>query len=668
MHRGTKEDGTPSSVSVAIDFPFATGGPDSSYDGAVPNYLPFLKDISHIFITHKHFDHKGGIPYYAIKGLLKGKTIVCTEQVRYKIEEDFNNFQVPRHMRPEFQVLDKDKDGAIPIEDIDGNTRMWVQYSPNATLHSTFTTPYIVTGCYNDDHYNGSAIVYGDSSGQTERSRNFYKDIRGSLVDQARNLGYTVSPEKIPFKPFVFHDTTAVRYEGRAPLQSEFIENLTKLVSLFRDRGLVIAPISTNDAEYQGIIQVAHNTRRDMTAVGSSAEVAMRLMNIFGVRPETDISKIRIDPFEEWEKPESERLIPGDILEAYMGSLSYAAELCGKDKDECNLAEMKRIHKKEFAQRIKNLPSSQAEHTKNVETYMLRRLRKDGAVTFDDNVNGRLMLLAILEKRQQASVYAGRRSQVALDMRSEPKTQLIVSTGTQGTAEEKASTVQKVIDRISLLDVDERVRSTGYKIDMDKYGFIITQSAIPGNETSQEDQVKRLAENRKVPVAVAYLNGFRIHNPGKDRDFMISQMTRFGWKHKVDQDGSITVTDCPIHINGHGFKLDLLDVARGIPAELHIPHHIPDYDSHDIFMQLMDDNNLPRPKEKSDDFKLYEIDGHAANKDDKFKCIGHIDPSYILVSTLRRYGLPYGGTQVWEEATLLRREGNSRAEGLMARS
>ncbi len=107
---------------------------------------------------------------------------------------------------------------------------------------------------------------------------------------------------------------------------------------------------------------------------------------------------------------------------------------------------------------------------------------------------------------------------------------------------------------------------------------------------------------------------------------------------------------------------------RTIPAELHIPHHIPDYDSHEIFMQLMDEHNLPRPKEKSDDFKLYEINGHAVDKDDKFRCVGHIDPSYILVRTLRRFGFAYGGTHEWEEATLLRREGNNRTDALMARS
>jgi hypothetical protein len=665
-HRGTKEDGSLSTVSVAIDFPYASGGPDSAFDGAVPNYLPFLKDISHIFITHPHFDHKGGLAPYAEKGLLRDKTIVCTARVRERIKQDLNSYNVPRRMRPKFHVIEGD--GAMPIRDEEGNIRMWVQYCANATQHSALTTPYIVTGCYNDQHYNGAAIVYGDSSGLTKRAEEFYADIRGHLVKSAERAGHVISAEKLPFKPVVFHDVTSVRFDGRAPTKQIFTDRVSSLFGMFPEHGKVVVPISTNDAEYTAVFDVAHNKKMDITAVGANAEFALRLMNKHGVLPEDELSGIRIDPFEEWQKPEDDRLIPGPILEAYMSSLSYAEALCGSKKESCDIDEMKKIHKREFAKRVKDLSQEQPEHIKNTDSYMLRRLQRFGAVTFDNNNNGYLMHKAIMDRLPRASQQAGRTSATARDMRTEPSSHLIFVTGTQGTAEEMFSTIQKTIDSFSLLDTDERVRPTGYKIDPKKYIFVFTQSAIVGNDAQQEDMVRKLTTKRNVTAVVAHLNGFRVYNPGPHRERLLSEMTREGMKFRVEADGNITVSDFPIHIPGHGYLQDMLDMARRIPAELHIPHHIPDQDSHDIFIREMDKIGAARPKEKSDDFKFYEINGHGKTNDEKFRYIGSFDPSYILIRTLRRYGFAYGGEHEWQETTLKRREGNNWTDALMAHS
>src|SRR5690606_22564503 len=96
LHRGTKKDGSVSTAGVAVDFPFASGGVGSGVDGAVPDYLPFWKHIDHFFITHGHFDHDGGLPYYIRKGLMKGKTIHAEEREIYKIQNSLG--EIPRSL------------------------------------------------------------------------------------------------------------------------------------------------------------------------------------------------------------------------------------------------------------------------------------------------------------------------------------------------------------------------------------------------------------------------------------------------------------------------------------------------------------------------------------------------------------------------------------------
>ncbi len=70
---------------------------------------------------------------------------------------------------------------------------------------------------------------------------------------------------------------------------------------------------------------------------------------------------------------------------------------------------------------------------------------------------------------------------------------------------------------------------------------------------------------------------------------------------------------------------------------------------------------------KPDDFKFFSVDGNAKNESDVFKCVAQINPSYILVRRLLKYGQAHGGYVEWERATMLRREGQNREDGLSAR-
>ena len=469
LSRGLKADGSLSTVGVAIDFPFASGGADSNVDGAVPDYLQYWDDIKAFVITHDHYDHKGGFAYYAQKGLMKEKTIYATDRVKYFMEKDMDAMQVPRSMRPKIVVVKGT--GAVPMMDEDGNVRMWVQYCENAIKHSALCTPYIVTSCYNDDHYKGSVLVYGDSRGLEKKGEEFFKRGPRALVEYAAEHGRTVTAEKVNHDiTVVMHDVTAITYDGKSPEPAEVEEVQGVVFDWFKDRGIIQAPISTNNAEYTIALNQAHKTGRNITSVGGNSEMRMASMNLFGVLPDLDLRTVRIDPLDERKKTIKDRIIPQEILDDYFELLTETrSESPEGETEEAYEKRLAAVHQKNIRDYVEQLAPDEREHENDVKLYISKSLREYGAVVFENDINGYLMYRAVMDRKEQASLRATRTSAMAKGFRADPEKLMIMVTGTQGNVEEKQSTLQKLINFYSLLDADEKVRPTGFKIDLDRY-------------------------------------------------------------------------------------------------------------------------------------------------------------------------------------------------------
>lgn len=570
LHRGLDEDNNISTVGLAVDFPFAMGGDDLGFEGVTPDYMPFWKDLQAFALTHDHFDHADGLPYYAAKGLMREKTVYCTPKVKAILKKRMTEMSVPKDLRPKIKTFEEE--GSICLYDEKGNRRIWKSRSPEATNHSSPGTPYIITGCYNDQHYNGSALIYGDSNGLSEKGEAFAKQGPRILAEEEG-----VTPQKVDYDiSIVLHDVTAVRYEGHAPTTKEVEETLYEVSNWFPDKGILFTPFSTNSAEYRIGLRVANRTGRNITGVGANAEKRLSILNLHGI---------------------AEDYRPAELED-------------------------------------------------NIRTYL-----KDHAE--DLNLNDPVQ-------------YATRSSETGKGFRTEPGKQFIFTTGPQN---EKFSTMEKFGRHCSLLDVDEIVRPTGYKINGQDFVSIIPQANTPGKELDQEALISNLIRNRGVPVVLAFVNGFKLYNLEEHRQkSILSRLNQLGWKYHIDPDNNIRIYNKPLHVHGHGFKEDLRCTAQKIPARIHEAHHIPDYDSYITFTDLMNESQLSHSGIKPDDFQVFRINGHAKKENDILKTVAWLNPSYMFVRMVREYGKFYGGFLEMVRTTMFRRDGNKQADGLHVRT
>jgi hypothetical protein len=180
--------------------------------------------------------------------------------------------------------------------------------------------------------------------------------------------------------------------------------------------------------------------------------------------------------------------------------------------------------------------------------------------------------------------------------------------------------------------------------------------------------INDLVRNRDITVIGAFLDGFKVYNPKGKKDEIVSRLQQIGWKYQVDIEGNIRVYNRSVHVHGHGFKQDMVDIANSVQAETHEIHHVPDLDSYEIFRDVTKKQGLKHSEVQPANFQVMRIDASESAPEAKYKKIAELNPSYVLIKLARKYGKFYNGWLELVRATMLRREGANRADGLMARS
>lgn len=327
VHRGRKKDGTISEVKVLHDLPYEPGTSDSDWDGLQPN----VPDFDILILSHDHFDH-ATLEFYAYKGLLRGKPVICDERVMAIVKSRLKKLDVPRRLWPQFinydhpDMIAMGKDQyAYPIRDEDGNIRIWAQLCRHAAEHTALTDGCLLTGCYNrliKDTY----ALYGDAFDLSEQGKDFFS--KGQLPLAGL---HGITPEDLakayrsPDELYIaLHDPTGATIPGYCPRPHEVQDTWRKCHKLLNDDEVVVHfPFSTSHLEIQTMRELwaEEETLRNSVAVGANAQIRETVLNRFGINPKINLPDVEIPA----------GILPQEAYDIAMATLAECKQAC-RDK------------------------------------------------------------------------------------------------------------------------------------------------------------------------------------------------------------------------------------------------------------------------------------------------------------------------------------------------
>lgn len=279
------------------DFAFEPSRDGSEFSGAIPNVTDWIDDMDFITLTHRHIDHAGGLPYEDFSG----KTIICTPQVFEHAKRQLRTAHgaKAKHMIDAINWQVIDKPGAITFSKDDGQTGITIVYSPNATSHSTYTTPFYYAAFYTDD--DGKKQIKGiyanmgdlrderseevdDMDDRFKKKKRIHEEFfthewREHLFNAHDDLAW----EDIPESPtYCDWDSTSVRSEGETPKVDEVLDNMLDAVGWCEGRTILNVHLASSDNMFEIMLHTAAHHRRDFTVFGKNMEDTQSVQNIFG--------------------------------------------------------------------------------------------------------------------------------------------------------------------------------------------------------------------------------------------------------------------------------------------------------------------------------------------------------------------------------------------------
>lgn len=214
--------------------------------------------------------------------------------------------------------------------------------------------------------------------------------------------------------------------------------------------------------------------------------------------------------------------------------------------------------------------------------WMLKSLVKNGCVRFEtkNNIADYKMYQAILAGMETASRHGTRNADFVKAFRNDPGHLLVSCTGATGSIQEDESQLSRYARGESLLDYDETVRPTAYKLDRESVPRVlwVSQTASMGDnaKSTQRKLISDIVENRDDTVIQSIQDGLIIHNPGRHHEALMQHLHEAGWTPRYDAAANeIKIHGITSHIHGHGFAQDLQKMVNNLKAISHEFIHIP---------------------------------------------------------------------------------------------
>ena len=245
-----------------------------------------------------------------------------------------------------------------------------------------------------------------------------------------------------------------------------------------------------------------------------------------------------------------------------------------------------------------------------------------------------------------------------------PNKTLILATGSQGTEIEQDSVGTQISEGWSRFQLDPKYCRSAFGVDLKKYLSLYGQSAIPGNEDKQLDQLRKTAYENDQIAGVAIHDGTRFFNLKEPYLSRIKEdFDKTGERYTVEPMGGLFLHGFSLYPPGHGWKEDwrqgFLPWFKKNGVDTVTVQHYPRLESVHIMHGLADEIGLKHPSEPLPNHVAWTVEN---GKD--FKVLGHFTPSFILARDNRRFGKYYGGTTEYLHAVFPSSEGGLNNSGL----
>jgi len=647
-------------VSILHDFAFKPAPDGEKSSGAIPSIQDWLPDLDIVCLSHRHIDHAGGIPYENFKG----KLVLATPQVIEHVRDAMRSVHgsKAKSLMPEFMALTEN--GFHTVSKDGGKSGITILYSPNATPHSAYCTPFyyaaFTTGADNEKIIKGVYANLGDLRDEGNVDEYWFRHGWQQVLKKAHP---DLDVGAIPMQPtYAEWDSTSVRYPGTTPIKSEVLENMKTAVGWFDGYTILDAHLASSDNQFDIMVQTAAALGRDFTTFGKNMETTQRIQNIFGYEEleepwaQGHQNQMRMDAVHTailQEKLQALAHFAPNAADTQAFSETYAPKQKDDDGEEPTREEI-------LDAEILRLQAFRNWATAEGRTTLFEYLTADLTHTLHQRLTCYSNNYWRFKRRREFASENGlegphvlgplaitRATMTSARMFADnPQRMFIGITGSQGNDVEIEAQLPKFLEKRSLLNLDPRYRHTARPVDPARTVMMITQPAIPGNEKARHRLVHKAAREYGLIVVNTTHDGFEIYNThklaagilDKIREDLLQKGVMYQ-ENPVDH-ALVVAGPMPLGYRGHGRRQDIARWMMRTRAEVNSPQHINDPEAArdiEILSASLHQGHIPLVE----DFEVSAIDRFASTPSAKVRVLGTIPAGLTILRIEHPYQKPY---------------------------